>query len=152
MGSVPSAKRVSSSRGLDSCSDWLVEISQTRRNLSPQYLTRLTIIFPLKQKPSLIISMTIDSIRQQTIRCHLRQKNIGLALKVFLSIPNVETHSHALLEAILRDWYLAGLLETQTLLEFFSELPDAQWTLDGLEIVYTLIEMLSQAGDFRAMV
>lgn len=95
--------------------------------------------------------MANDRVLLQNVRSHLRQNNINMAVKNFLALQNVEMDHYALLEVVLHAWYIAGLLETQDLLAFFNELPHAHWTLNGLEILYKSMEMLSEADDFQAM-
>lgn len=75
-------------------------------------------------------------------RRQLQDKNIDAARQRFLQLPELEARRKRYLEDVLRDFYTAGLFDTQVLLSFLESLPSWQWTLDGCEVLHRVNEAL----------
>lgn len=87
----------------------------------------------------------------QAARRQLQAKDIEGARQSFLQLPELEARRRRYLEDVLRDFYTAGLFDTQALLSFLESLPSWQWTLDGCEVLHRVNEALRVPAALSAL-
>ncbi|KAF1791717.1 hypothetical protein GQ600_25856 [Phytophthora cactorum] len=76
----------------------------------------------------------------RTVRAHMYQNNFILAFRAFEQLPHLEAMHLWYIEEIIRSFFL-GLIDMQTLLNFFGILPTSLWALEGVEKLHSSIEM-----------
>ncbi|KAF1791018.1 hypothetical protein JG687_00010448 [Phytophthora cactorum] len=84
----------------------------------------------------------------RTVRAHMYQNNFILAFRAFEQLPHLEAMHLWYIEEIIRSFFL-GLIDMQTLLNFFGILPTSLWALEGVEKLHSSIEMCVEAGHFQ---
>ncbi|KAG2861338.1 hypothetical protein PC113_g7250 [Phytophthora cactorum] len=85
----------------------------------------------------------------RTVRAHMYQNNFILAFRAFEQLPHLEAMHLWYIEEIIRSFFL-GLIDMQTLLNFFGILPTSLWALEGVEKLHSSIEILTGAVRLRA--
>ncbi|KAG3152074.1 hypothetical protein PI126_g10680 [Phytophthora idaei] len=84
----------------------------------------------------------------RTVRAHMYHNNFILAFRAFEQLPHLEAMHLWYIEEIIRSFFL-GLIDMQTLLNFFGILPISLWALEGVEKLHSSIEMCVEVGHFQ---
>uniref|UniRef100_K3X9D0 E3 ubiquitin-protein ligase CHIP n=1 Tax=Globisporangium ultimum (strain ATCC 200006 / CBS 805.95 / DAOM BR144) TaxID=431595 RepID=K3X9D0_GLOUD len=93
-----------------------------------------------------------DALFLHATRKYLQDKLIENAKQSFLQLSQLETPTTRFthLDAVLRDFYTAGIYDIQVLLSFLEALPNWQWTLDGCVILHRVDEVLRTPSNQNA--